>query len=205
MKLKLDTPDPLNPSLTTLVVSEKIEPSHIAILKAGLTKLFQSGKKCILLDLTSVQPSELTTPSISQEILALRIWAATFDSQVLVVSPLETLGHAKTREDAIKIVNSSEGPLLALEAKLQAELKTATTRKNELERRLNSANAAGDPKALLRAKSNLEHSVNEAQRITARFLKNRSSDPYSLPAFQLAQEALDEILVTVLKKEGVLL
>jgi hypothetical protein len=53
-------------------------------------------------------------------------------------------------------------------------------------------------------KSDLTHSVNEAQRITARFLKNRSSDPYSLPAFQLAREALEEILVAVLKKEGVL-
>lgn len=97
MKLKLDTADPLNPSVTTLIVSESIEPSHVAVLKAGLTKLFQSGKKTILLDFTAVKPTELTTPTVSQDILALRVWAATSDAQVLVVSPIETLGHAKTR------------------------------------------------------------------------------------------------------------
>jgi hypothetical protein len=204
MKLKLDTPDSVNPSLTTLIVSENIESSHIAVLKAGLTKLFQSGKKSILLDFTLVKPSELTVTNISQEILALRVWAAGFDAQVLVVSPLETLGHAKNREDAIKIIGSSEGPLLAHEAKLQAELQTALAKKKLLEQKLTEANANGDPKALLRTKSDLTRSVNEAQRITSRFLKNRSSDPYSLPAFQLAREALEEILVTVLKKEGVL-
>ncbi len=204
MKLKLDNPDPLNPGVTTLIVSESIEPTHVAVLKAGLSKLFQSGKKSILLDFTAVKPTELASPTIPQEILALRVWAASFDAQVLVVSPIETLGHAKTREDAMKIVNSSEGPMLAMEAKLQAELQMATAKKNELEKKLSQANAAGDPKLLLRRKSDLTHSVNEAQRITARFLKNRSSDPYSLPAFQLANEALEEILMTVLKKEGVL-
>jgi hypothetical protein len=204
MKLKLENPDPLNPGLTTLIVTESIEPAHIAVLKAGLTKLFQSGKKTILLDFSAVQATGLTTPTISQEILALRVWASASDAQVLVVSPIETLGHAKTREDAIKIVNSSEGPLLALEAKLQAEFKAVSAKKAELEGKLAQANAAGDPKVLLRTKSDLTRAVNEAQRITARFLKNRSSDPFSLPAFQLANEALEEILVTVLKKEGVL-
>jgi hypothetical protein len=204
MKLRLENQDPLNPGLTILVVSEKIESSHLAVLKAGLTKLFQSGKKAVLLDLSSIQPADLTTSTVGQEILALRIWAASFDAQVLVISPLETLGHAKTREEAVKIINSSEGPLLALEAKLQAELKAAIAKKTALEQKLTQANSAGDPKILLRTKSDLTRSVNEAQRITSRFLKNRSSDPYSLPAFQLAREALEEILVTVLKKEGVL-
>jgi hypothetical protein len=204
MKLKLETQDPAQPNITTLVVSETIEPANIAVLKAGLSKLFQSGKKNILLDFTPVLPGQISAPSLHKEISDLRGWAVSSDAQLLVVSPIETVGHAKPREEALKLMSSSEGPLLDLEAKLQSDLKAAEQKKTELEQKLTQANAAGDPKLLMKENSDLKRSIAEAERLTYKFLKLRTQDPYALPSFQLAREALEEILTTVLKKEGVL-
>jgi hypothetical protein len=95
MKLKLDTPDPLNPAVTTLAVSEAIELANIAVLKAGLTRLFQSGKKAVLLDFTGVKPEELKSPALSQEIFGLRSWALGAQAQVLVISAIETPSRGK--------------------------------------------------------------------------------------------------------------
>jgi hypothetical protein len=204
MKLKLETQNNSSLEVTVLVVTEKVELSHLAVLKAGLTKLIQSGKKNLLLDLAALQASDIAESSLPKLVLDLRTWAVGFGAQVLVISPIEALGHAKTREEGIKVLGSAEGPLLAMEAKLQAELKAAQEKKEMVSKKLTQTSNSGDPKLLQKTNSMLKRSISETEKLVEKFLKLRQSDPHSLPAFQLSREALEEVLTTALKKEGIL-
>src|SRR4051812_44267371 len=87
VKLKLETQQ----NATILVVSETMELAHLAVLKAGLSKLFQSGKKAVLLDFTSVT---LKDSSLPQQIFELRGFAHLSGAQVVVISPDPKIGHA---------------------------------------------------------------------------------------------------------------
>jgi len=193
--------------ITLLVVTEGIESSSLAILKAGLNKLVASGRRNILLDCTDLKESDIPDPALFSQISDLRGWAAALEggAQVLVISSIERMGHVRTREEGTALFNSGTAHLLALEAKLQNDIKVLQARKAELETKLTQASAAGDPKALLKQNSDLKKSIADTDRLTRRFLKNRSKDPFQVPATELLQENLDQLLNTALKKEGILL
>jgi hypothetical protein len=197
--------------ITLLVVTEGIESSSLAILKAGLNKLVASGRRNILLDCTDLKESDIQDATLFAQISDLRGWAASLEggAQVLVVSSIERMGHVRTREEGITLLNSGTAHLLALEAKLQNDIKVLQARKAELEAKLTQASAAGDPKALLKQNSDLKRSIADTDRLTRRFLKNRSphssNAPFQVPATELLQENLDQLLNAALKKEGILL
>jgi hypothetical protein len=214
MKLKLETSlpvanSPAGSEVTILVVTEGIESANLAILKAGLNKLIVSGKRNLLLDCGLLKESDIKDPGLFIQISNLRGWASTLEgqggAQVIVVSPLEKLGHARTREEGVALLSSAAAPLLALEAKLQNDIRVLQSRKADIEAKITQASAAGDPRALLRENSDFKKSIVETERLTQRFLKNRSKDPFQLPATDLLQEALDQLLGSALKKEGILL
>jgi hypothetical protein len=225
MKLRLETSTPASAStpastgaasdVTILVVTEGIESASLAILKAGLNKLIASGRRNLLLDCTALNESDIPDPALFSQISELRAWAAGLNeqggggAQVLVISPIERMGHVHTREEGITLLNSGTAHLLALEAKLQGDIKNLQARKAELEAKLVQAGAAGDPKALLKQNSDFKKSIADTDRLTRRFLKNRSpspsGDPFQVPATELLQENLDQLLNAALKKEGILL
>jgi hypothetical protein len=201
MKLKMESQE----NVTVLVVTEAIEPSHLPILKAGLTKLIQSGKKAILLDFTSVGEKDFKEPSLLQQISELRGWAAAMDAQVAVISANPKLGHAAQRVEGVQLVTSQIAQLLALEARLQAQLRTLEQRKADLEKKLGAAGAADDLKKVQQQNSLLKKNITAAEKISRRYLKLRSKEQQAkLPAQQATQENLIKLMEQFLKQEGVL-
>ena len=215
MKLKLETASPpvevvpAGLEITLLVVTEGIEANSMAVLKAGLNKLIASGRRRILLDCSSLQESDFQDSSLISQVSGLREWALSLEgqagAQVIVISAAEKLGHVRSREEGITLLTSGTAPLLELEAKLQSDIKVLQSRKAEIEAKLQRASASGDPKALRKQNSALKRSIADAERLTRRFLKNRANDPFQVPATELLQQALNQMLDTVLKKEGILL
>jgi hypothetical protein len=200
MKLKLESQE----NVTILVVTESIEPTHVPVLKAGLTKLFQSGKKTILLDFTLVAESDFKDPTLFQQISDLRGWAAQSEAQVAVVSPIQKLGHAIARPEAMKIVTSQIAQLQSLEAKLQADLKSLEQKKADLEKKLGAAGQDADLKKAQLQNSLLKKNIATAEKIARKFMKLRSKEQPKLPAQQATQESLIKLTDQFLKQEGIL-
>jgi hypothetical protein len=199
MKLKLETQD----AVTVLVVTEAVETSHIPILKAGLAKLFQTGKKTILLDFSQVAEKDFKDPSLFQQIAELRGWSQLSDAQVIVVSAIQNLGHAPSREAGIQLLSSPVGQLQALESKLQAEYKMLEAKKAALQQKV-GASTTDDQKKLLAENSRLKKEIAQTEKLCRKFLKSRNKDPFQLPAMQVSQENLGKLVDSFLKTEGVL-
>jgi hypothetical protein len=212
MKLKLEAvQDQLQTPVTVLVISEKIEAHDLAVLKAGLNKIFNSGKKRVLLDLDSAELQGTTELPIIEGLLDLRNWAATAGAQLLIVSANEALGHSSTRDEALHKFQTGEAEFLIAEAKLQTEIKTLQQKKDQLIARLNPGGGSqaegaenGDPKQLLRRNSELKRSLSEIERLSHRFIKARGKDPFALASTELARETLEQVLNQVLTSEGIL-
>lgn len=209
MKLKLETASPILQSvpaveITLLGVTEGIEANSIAILQAGLKKLIAAGRRSVLLDCSNLKESDFQESSLPEQVSNLREWASSLGAQVIVVSAIEKLGHVRSREEGITLLSTGTAPLLALEAKLQSDVKALQARKAEIEAKIRQASSSGDPKALRRQNSDLKKSIADAERLSRRFLKNRANDPFQVPATELLQQTLGQMLDTVLKKEGIL-
>lgn len=201
MKLKMESQE----NVTILVVTESIEPPHLPILKAGLTKLFQTGKKSILLDFTAVQDADIKDPSLPQQISELRNWGTTQAAQVAVVSANPKLGHVASRPEGIKLVSSMLAQLQGTEAKLQAELKVLEQRKADLEKKLGAAGAADDLKKVQLQNSLLKKNIASAEKLSKRYLKLRSKEQQAkLPAQQANSEYLTKLMDQFLLQEGIL-
>src|SRR6185312_2949960 len=112
MKLKLEN----QAQATVLVVTETIEPSHLPILKAGLGKLVQAGKKAIVLDFSSVAEKDFKDPGLITQVQELKSWAETLGAKILVVSSIANLAHAPNREEALKLLNAPAGPVISADA-----------------------------------------------------------------------------------------
>lgn len=223
MKLKLENQD----TATILQVTDTIEASHLPILKAGLTKLFQAGKKAIVLDFTAVTEKDFKDPALIQQIADLRTWASTLGSQVAVVSTIAKLSHAPSRADALKLLAtppSAAQPAAAApaaapaapaaptsfanpaeeEASLAAQLKQLEVKKSELEKKLGGDAAAADLKKMQQLNSKLKKEIAQAEKIARRYLKLRTKEPVPAGPEKAAQDNLNKLVDSFLTQEGLL-
>lgn len=134
MKLKLEQQDPV----TILTVSEDVTFETIPVLKAGLSKLFKSGKEAILLDMSSVSLADLKPATVAAEIAALPGWANEEGFDLLIASRLPEISTISDRAKALEIFASPIADLLLEEASLQTTVKDLQRKKSALEDRLKS-------------------------------------------------------------------
>jgi hypothetical protein len=204
MKLKLENQD----QATILVVTEAIEASHLPILKAGLGKLFQAGKKAVILDFSAAREADFKEPGLMSQISELRAWAMSLGNQVAVVSALPKLGHAPTRSEALKLLAPSPAtaPLAPAEdeTSLAAQLKQLELRKAELEKKIGGPATEADLKKLQQRNSMLKKNIRQAEKIAAKYLKLRTKEPVAPPPGQASSDTLHKLVESFLTQEGVL-
>lgn len=200
MKLKLEAMD----GITILSVSDFIGPQHLAVLKAGLLKLFQSGKKTVLMDLAGLAEESFQPLEVTQEIAALPSWALEQGGHLTIASPIPGLGDTPNREKAMDALTSPLGKMMALEARLMAQLKTIEAKKDEIEKRIASMSEdSGDIRELKRENRDLKSRVADLEKQIRTRLETRTNVSESqLTASKI--EAASRILISVLEQEGVL-
>ena len=180
MKLKLDT----TTEIITLFVTEDVSVQHGAILKAGLMKLIQSGKKKVVVDLTGVTKAE---PQALKLLLALP-------------APLKAAGIELIVRGAPATAAPAGGPLS--ESELEARRAQLESRRDQLRRQLDAASSGAlDVKTLRKESSELRDRIAELEAQVRQLLKTRPTaavpiDPRTGP--------LLKFLDTILEQQGVL-
>ena len=166
MKLKLTTQG----THTILSVTENVTQQQIPVLKAGISKIFQAGKKTVLLDLTQT----LADPAIIREMSELQLWAMELGAQLVAVTALRDVGQAGSVAEGIQLLGSQMALLLANETKLKTQLSALEKQLVELDKKLNSV--ASNENALAKLKkenADLRNHVTELEKEVARRLRNR--------------------------------
>jgi hypothetical protein len=196
MKLKLE----IEQGIAILSVTESVGPQDVLVLKAGLTKLIQSGKKSILIDLTrALKPGP---ESVIQELASLPAWAQATDAQVIFASSLSQLGPSTTRDQALHSFNSSGAKLLSVEAKLVSQLTALQQKKTVAEQKLSGRAAEeGDLKTMRRENAELKKLVRTLEKQIRDLLKSRR-EPFLSPITQPQIDAAQRTIINVLKQEG---
>lgn len=188
-----------------LSVTEDIASEHLPVLKAGLSKLFQAGKKTILLDLTSLQPHSYSPPETSKEVSALHHWASNLGALLIIASPIPELGDAPDREAAIEKMKSPQIKLLSLEARIQVQIRALETAKAELQTRLSATQTTptSDLFALRKENSALKERIAEMEALMKAYLARRAQ-PFSTETLSSKSDTASRVLVSALEQEGVL-
>lgn len=194
MKLKLE----VKGSITILGVTEDVAHQHVPVLKAGLGKIFESGKKAVVLDLAETQG---LSPTTLAEILGIQAIAADAGAQLVLVSPIPGLGGASSRDEAIQMLTSPIGRLMAQEAGLNAKLTRLTKRKIELENALNSTAAAEkEIRKLRKDNSDLKTLISGLEQKVQRLFEQRTTpvgDPAALASRRVTVEKTSTVVLEV--------
>jgi predicted nuclease with TOPRIM domain len=197
VKLKLEN----QLGVTILSVTEDISPSDCAILRAGVTKLFQLGKKNIFLDLLG---SNRSTPDSLKEIASLQSLAAEAGATLLMISQHSSFSHATSREEAFRKIRSSKDALLGMQADLAARTQSLEKRKAELTQQL--ASSTGDEqllKSLKKENTELRKHIKELESQVQSLLKIRRAPLVN----EITDERIKEVantLTAILEQEGVI-
>lgn len=198
MNVKIENQD----NFTVLVATGPLAANELPILKAGLTKLFQSGHKVVVLDLVAVPAATLGTPEALAAVASLRTLAGEKGAQLLIASPVTGIGDAAQRDDAIARINSPLGRLLALEKRLVVQIKKVEQHKVLLEQKIaHVEKTTGNIMQLRRENVELKRRLSELEELVRARLLTR------LPPFtsELNQHQFDtaaRILTSAMEKQG---
>ncbi len=196
MKLKLEKQE----DFIMLSVSEEVLHNHIAVLRAGISKLLQSGVKNILLDLTKAQADQ----KILKEIPALEKYTETFKGKLAIFSSVPGVGNIKKREEAVKYFIKEITTLLATEAALSLKNEKLIKQKTELEKKIASSKTVGvDPKMLRRENSLLKKRAHELEIQIQKLLKQRIENKPPITV-TLKAETIMKTIIAVFEQEDIL-
>ncbi len=197
MKLKLITQE----KVTILSISEEILPAQTAILKAGVSKLFNSGTKTVILDLSEATKLE---PPILTEVYHLVQLAAQLKGRLIIVSPVVGSGHVSTREEAIKLVRLDLSSLLATQATLNSQLEKLHKKKTDLNAKVSGAKTSGSQMKKLRHENSwLKSRVHQLESQIRGLLTTRA-EVTATQAVVAKSDTVSKILMAVLEQEGIL-
>lgn len=203
VKLKLET----DQNITILNVLEDVAVPHAAILRAGLAKLIDSGKKTILVDLTN---ATFTESAAIFEITGVTSIASERGAQIVLVSPIDGVGHATTREAGIAILGTNVAGLMASEARLQNDLERLKKKKGELEEQFNGMGGASsggnnenDPKELRKDNADLRNLIAGLEKQIEYYLKGRTNS-FESDGAKSRNVILGQTLTGIFEFEGVL-
>lgn len=197
MKLALEAQE----GVTVLVVTEDVLVPHAAILKAGIRKMAAAGKKSLLIDLTAVTPPN---DAALRAIAEIRAEASSLGAQIAIASPVQGVGDASTRAEALAQMRSVLGGLLSSEASLKARRDQLEKRKAELTQKLSGSGMSDvEIKALRKSNSDLKKTVRRLEAHVVALFGAWSS--FRAPDPQLKrQEQVDQVLSSVLGQENIL-
>jgi hypothetical protein len=199
VKLKLE----MHNQVAVLTVSEGLTPKDGAILRAGLGKLIQSGKKVLLLDLVAV-PIKDFDAGLAADLASLQGWAQDSEAQLLIASPAAKIGNAATRAEALHILESPLASLLAVEARLKSRADKLARLKAETEKLLAAGDAQGGDIRTVRQENGRLRKMNHAvEKRLEKLLATRKQD-FVNDANRAKADALERTLVFLLKADGVL-
>lgn len=198
MKLKLET----KAEITVLAVTESIGPSDVAVLKAGLGKLFEGGKKVIVLDLTQISEALLTGEKTALDLAELPGWAVDADASLAIASSIPKIATAPSLEEALSLVKSPSIKLLAEEARLRARIQRYTEEKAELEKQFESVKASGDLKTIQKEQSDLRRTQVLLERWLQSAIKTNPK-PYTSDLTSAQNKTLSGLIEDALKQQGI--
>lgn len=202
MKLKLEETDGVA-VLAVLPSGTRVTHAQVQVIKAGLKKLFESGKSPLVIDFTQIPEAEFEDKDLIQVLATLPGWALEHSALLAIASPIAGLGQAATRAEAIQIVKSPSIKLIAQEAQLKAKQTLLTKEKKELEQKLNSVTSGGgDIKALQKEQSDLKRIIQGLEKQLALMLKE-DRKPFSSDLTKAQNDTVEKLLSDALEQQGV--
>ena len=199
MKLKLE----VEQGIAILSITETVASQDILVMRAGLSKLFQSGKKSVLLDLTQMSRSS-ATEAILHELMTVPGWANGSDAQVIIASSVAGFGQAQSRQQGVQLFNSSGAKLLASEAKLASQLRALQDQKSAAEQNLGSRGSLdADVRSLKRENAELKQLIKNLEKQIKQLLKSRT-EPFESAITRPQTDAIHKTIANVLKQEGLI-
>ena len=197
MKLRLVAKN----GIPILVVTEDLSHQHAEVLKMGIAKLFQSGKRTIILDLTGVTHAE---PVDLTDVAAFGLDTPEVRNQLIVASPIEGVGHAPNLLGALQLVGTPIAKLMATEAWLKNRFKTLEKKRVDLKALLEKAGpGSGEIKSLKMANGELKRLVGNLEQQIEQFLKDRKA-PIRSDFLRINPASVEDTLKAILEQEGIL-
>ena len=197
MKLKLENQD----TIAVISVSEEVLSPHIAILKAGISKLIQTGKKNILLDLTSANHNN---PEITKDILSLEQFTSQLNGKLVIVSSIAAVGHAQNRKNGLLLFPKDLSLILATEVSFNVQFERLEKQKQEIEKKLPVLKVGAlEPKNLRKENSTLKKNIQDLETIIQKFMKQRIEVKPS-PPITSRSETINKTVIAVLEQEGII-
>lgn len=189
-----------------LTVTEAVSSQDVPLLKAGLNKIFKSGRKRILLDLLGVETGEVGANSdrFWQAIAQIPTFAEKeFRAQLSIVLLKPWEGQFKAREEALKKLQSPLADLLEREARLHDEVDELKREEYKLNAEIAKSAGSESVKSAQKLNSVLRESVKSIEEELNLILNTRSS-PFKTEGLAKKNENLVNVLAALLAREGVL-
>jgi hypothetical protein len=195
VKLKLEVQE----NIHILCITEDVLAQYAQMLKAGIIKLFRSGKKTILLDMVNATQVD---EAIIRELQVIANYAPEIDCQIVIASPITGFGHAPSRDLAIKMMTAPIFGLMSTEAKLQARIKKLEKSKTNLMERLAALKDATEIFQLTKSNTDLRTAIKALERKVQRLLNARVE---AKPPMNLSERMslVEKTLGSVLGQDGV--
>jgi hypothetical protein len=200
VKLKLEAQD----YGMILSVTESISAQEIPVLRAGLGKIFQTQKNPVLLDLSQLPDAQLRNPQTLTQLLALKASSAAEDHELFVITPVERLGDAGTRDQGIALIRTPLARFIALESTLQLEVAELERQKGVLEKKLQAIDSgAGSLRKLRKENSDLRKRLSFVEP-QVRSLLTARREPLASDPMTARLKAVERTLGSVLESQGIL-
>ncbi len=198
MKLRLDPKE----KLPTLEVSETLSPADVAVLRAGLRKLFRSGKKEVLLDLTLIPAPSLSPLEMLLALKSLQLTASEETALLMIVSTVPELGGVASRPEALAVFNSPLSRLMNRQNQLQASIEVLEVEKKSAEEKL--AALAPQQEDALQARRRNSEVKGRIKRLSAEIEEWLKTQPTKLAPRPSDPRGVMQTINSVLRSQGLL-
>lgn len=197
LKLKLENQD----GISILIVTEDLKSAHIPVLKAGLSKLFQSGTKSIVLDLTALPSID---PLTARDLNSVVESSFENDGQLGVVTAASDIaGSNNNRAEAIATLKSPTAYLKLRETRLSGKKARLEKIKTDLSGKLSSSQGQGDIQSIRRENSQFRSMIKEIETELVHLVQARNTQK-SQSAGSDYTENVHKTIQAVLETQGVL-
>jgi|GEM_PF-4216718 len=194
MKLKLELQD----GVTVLRVTEELSVAQVAVLRAGLIKIFgqNTSKKNVVLDLC-----EATIADSATELALLQLRTGLVAEAVLIIaSPNKAFAQAATAAEAVQQLGSGLAGLQSNEFRLKQRLSQLEAQKAAILGKASGGISDAQFLSLRRENSDLKRSVRELESLMSQVLSKRSANR----AVNMQMAQIKRSLIIVLQQQGVL-
>ena len=202
LKLRLES-NSTNKDLTILAITGPITAENIPVLKAGLTKMAQSGKKQIILDMSEIKEKDCENAQVMSEIDQLSKWAKEENFDLLVATLISSVGDVPTRKQAVEVFSSELCPLLLQETLIKSELRRIKTEKLGYEERLQRLRSEEvKSKQFRKDTSDLSKYVKDLEDQIESLLEKRGTNESS--TWRLRRDEIEKVAVPILLQKGLI-